>query len=284
MSKPASASMRQQWHAPQVVAQLHHEPISNGTPTRWMILTHGICGSGGNWRTVARKVVERRAEWGIHLVDLRQHGRSEPGEPPQTIAACAGDIRALVDELGGVAVLAGHSFGGKVMLATRALAPPGLLQTWTLDSCPGPRSADTTNDTVIQLLAIVDRGPRVWARREDFVAAIVADGHAPALAQWFAMNLVADNRGGFTCRLDTNAIRELLADYGRVDLWPTTLDPAGGEIELVVSSRSTTYEPSDRERLAQMPAHVHVLAVDAGHWLHIDNPRAVIELFCTRLP
>src|SRR5205085_6580304 len=63
-----------------------------------LLLTHGIYGAGSNWRSIARKLNERRPEWGVVLVDLRQHGRSEPGEPPHTIAACADDLRALRSE------------------------------------------------------------------------------------------------------------------------------------------------------------------------------------------
>jgi pimeloyl-ACP methyl ester carboxylesterase len=263
-----------------VVAHLHREPIAGATPVRWLVMTHGICGSGGNWRTIARKLVARRPEWGVHLVDLRQHGRSEPGEPPQTIAACAGDLVALMGELGNVAALSGHSFGGKVVLATRALAPHGLSQTWTLDAAAGPRTPATANETVQQLLALVDRSPRIWPRRDDFVAAIVADGHSQALAQWFAMNLVPVDRG-FAVRLDTAAIRELLADYGRVDLWPAVDDPAGGDVELVVASRSTTYTAADDAH--PLAPHVHRDVIDGGHWLHVDNPEAVIDLFCRRL-
>ena len=124
--------------------------------------------------------------------------------------------------------------------------------------------------------------PRIWARREDFIAAIVADGHPQPLAQWFAMNLVAEPAGvGYVVRLDTTAIRELLADYNRVDLWPAVDDPAGGSVELVVASRSTTYTAVDDARA--LAPHVHRHVIDGGHWLHVDNPDAVIELFCREL-
>jgi esterase len=260
-----------------VSARLHHEPIASGDPARWLVMTHGICGSGGNWRTIARKLVARRPEWGVQLVDLRQHGRSEPGEPPHTIAACADDMRALIAELGTpVAALAGHSFGGKVVIATRAIV--AVRQTWTFDADPGPRTAATTNDTVLRLLALVDRSPRTWARREDFVAAVVADGHPLPLAQWFAMNLFA-GRGRFTIRLDPDAIRALLADYGRVDQWPLVRDPSRGDVELVIASRSTTYT----EPPANLPPHVRATVIEGGHWLNVDNPDAIVELLASRL-
>src|SRR5258706_330563 len=117
-----------------VTARLHHERIARNGASRWLALTHGILGSGANWRGIARKLVQRRPEWGVVLVDLPQHGQSERGEPPHDLAACAADMRALLVELGDVIAIGGHSFGGKVMLATRGLAPPGLRQTWILDA------------------------------------------------------------------------------------------------------------------------------------------------------
>ena len=163
-------------------------------------LLHGILGSGGNWRGIARKLTERRPEWGVMLVDLRQHGRSEHGEPPNTIAACADDVHALVDELGSVTAIAGHSFGGKVALATRALraacARPGCST-----ASPGarPDRASDSSETVAQLIALMERLPRTWAKREDFVDAVVAAGHPKPLAQWLAMNVVAGDGPATRC-------------------------------------------------------------------------------------
>src|SRR5262249_44189189 len=200
------STTRWPWHNRAVPARLHHERIarSETTPSRWLALTHGIYGAGSNWRGIARKLNERRPEWGVVLVDLRQHGRSEPGAPPHTIAACADDLRALCGELGGVEAIAGHSFGGKVALATRPLVAPR--QTWVLDASPSARpgaAADTSiprgalppapsaepvgspppvsspssSNTVMQVLELMERAPRGWARREDFVASVVRAGH-----------------------------------------------------------------------------------------------------------
>jgi len=266
-----------------VTARLHHERIASPAATRLLLLTHGIYGAGANLRAVARRVVERRPEWGIVLVDLRGHGRSELGPPPYDLAACADDLRALADELGGVAALAGHSFGGKVVLVARERMRPR--QTWVLDSTPSARPgfSDEAN-TVVRVLELMERLPRTWGRRDDFVAAIVADGQPASLAQWLAMNLAPDASNGFTLRLDLAAIRALLADYYERDLWSSLEDPRFGEVEMVIAERSGTVSAADRERLAAAPPHVHVARVDAGHWLHVDAPAAVVELFATRLP
>jgi pimeloyl-ACP methyl ester carboxylesterase len=265
-----------------VPARLHHEQIvhTGRTPAHWLVITHGIFGAGSNWRGIARKVHERRPEWGIVLVDLRQHGRSEPGAPPHDLAAAAADLRALIDELAlPIDAIAGHSFGGKVVLATRALHP--IAQTWVLDASPSARPAAVRDpdNTVVRVLELMERLPRRWARRDDFVAAIVAEGQSLALAQWLAMNVVPDESGAHALRLDLGALRSLLADYYARDLWSSLLDPALGDVELVVATRSAAARDVERP----LPPHVHVHRIEAGHWLHIDAPAAVVELFAANL-
>ncbi len=264
-------------------ARLYHERIarSDAAPARWLALTHGIYGAGSNWRSVARKLTERRPEWGVVLVDLRQHGRSEPGAPPHTIAACAEDLRALFGELGGVDAVAGHSFGGKVALATRPLM--AARQTWVLDASPSPRPAAEPSNTVMQVLELMERAPRGWARREDFVASVVQAGHDEGLARWLAMSLAPEPGGTLALRFDFAALREMLASYYRTDLWDA-LEAPGGDVEVVVAERSSTVSAADRGRLAAAPPHVHVHPVAAGHWLHIEAPAAVVDLLASRLP
>ena len=263
------------------MATLYQERIARGEPQRWLLLTHGIYGAGSNWRGIARKLVERRAEWGVMLVDLRLHGRSEAGEPPHTVQACAEDLRALIT--GEVAAIAGHSFGGKVVLAARALAPATVLQTWMFDSSPSARAPE--DSSVMRVLELMERLPRTWQKRDDFVAAVVAEGHEVALAQWLAMNLVPDASGALVNRLDLPAMRSLLDSYYATDLWDVAFDSAlPGSLELVIADRSHTVSDADRARLATAPPHVHVHHIDAGHWLHIEAPASVVESLVQGLP
>lgn len=274
-------------HYPRVPARLHHERIhkSDTVPVRWMIMTHGIYGTGGNWRGIARKVNARRPEWGIALVDLRLHGRSEAGEPPHTVDACAEDLRALIGELGelDVRVVAGHSFGGKVTMAARAKV--ALDRIVVLDASPSARPDAMTDhrNTVVGVLELMRRLPKQWARREDFANAVVAEGHAPMLGNWLAMNLAPESDGSYVLRLDLDALHALLVDYYARDLWDELYQP-GSDVEIVIAEKSWTLDDADRTRLESAPSHVHAHRIAAGHWLHMEAPDAVVDLLASLLP
>ena len=107
-------------------------------------MLHGIYGSGRNWGSIARRLVDARPEWGVLLVDLRLHGASREGfQGPHTLAAAAADVDALVAELDfhAVAVL-GHSFGGKVALVYTRHHGKELKQSWVIDSTLRVRDPD----------------------------------------------------------------------------------------------------------------------------------------------
>lgn len=289
-------------------ASLHYElvapPGGPGTaPNAWALFAHGIFGSGANWRSIARKLVERRPGWGAVLVDLRGHGRSTAGEAPHTVMACAEDLRALDVALAAegrnVRAAIGHSFGGKVVLALRRLSghgmgttarPSDLLQTWVLDATPAarPEAFFDPDAGPPRILEHLEKMPSRYARREELIDTVVAAGYSTAIGQWLAMNLEPAD-GGFRMRLDLPVVRALLEDYYRTDLWDVVEDPRmPGELHVVCAGRSHSVPHDDRVRLAAHQAEtgltfVH-LVPEAGHWLHTDKPEAVVELLAGALP
>jgi esterase len=273
------------------MVRLHHEFIASDAPPprQWLVLTHGIFGAGSNWRSIARKLHRARPEFGCVLVDLRNHGRSEVGPSPNDLAACADDLGALIDELAAagssVTAVAGHSFGGKVVAMLRQRREEhshsgSIQQWWLLDSSPSPRPAAWTEpgNTVREVLEVLESLPETFATRDRFETAITAAGHARSLAQWLALNLEAGSDGALRLRLRLPEIREMLHHYYATDLWPALRDPTGGEVHVVVAQRSTAISQEDRAALEGAPAHIHQHLIDAGHWLHIDAPDAVVAL------
>src|SRR5262249_36576931 len=152
------------------------------------------------------------------------------------------DLSALVNDHSATAnaapvrAIAGHSFGGKVVLAARAAIAPR--QTWVLDSSPSPRpdaALDPTNP-VARVLSLMESFPAVWPKRDDFVSAVTGAGFDLGLARWLAMNLAPGADGALRNRLDLAAIRAMLDDYYATDLWAALEAPTPGEVHVVVAS------------------------------------------------
>ncbi len=255
-----------------------------GAHSRVALVLHGIFGSVRNWKGFLTQWMQAAPDWRAVAVDLRHHGESRGAPPPNTLEECANDLARLVQELGirPDAVMA-HSFGGKVALEWARLGTCPARSLWILDSPPGAGpGGNEPPDSVVGLVLSVMKRLRPVAKRSEAVQEFVTAGVPAAVATWMAssLRLGAD---GYRFDFDLDALSELLADYWRRDLYEVMEKrPAGMEVHAVVGERSLRFASVDRQRHEALAAdgriHLHVLPA-SGHWLHVDNPSGLIELF-----
>ncbi|WP_437997903.1 alpha/beta hydrolase [Sorangium sp. So ce185] len=288
----------------------HHALVSapSAAPARWMLVLHGIFGSGANWRTFVRRLAEAQATggapgapgpaarpWGFILVDLRAHGLSQSPPAPHTIAAAADDLLRLGDRLGlDIRGVMGHSFGGKVALAyldrRRAgpTEPTEIERGFILDVDPSARPAGESGSESPGVLELLRAIPQPIASREAFLEAVQAAGFSRGIGEWLAMNVRREG-DGFRIRLDLDVLNDLLTDYFARDLWHVLEEPpapAGAGVDarrlhVVLGGRSASVSPESRARFEALAARapwlsVHVLP-RAGHWLHVDDPDGLFD-------
>ena len=293
---------------------LSHDRITadGAEPRAWLYVLHGVYGAGRNWASVMRRLVRERPDWGVLLIDLRQHGESQGFSGPHTIQAAAADLERLAEHTGlrPHAVL-GHSFGGKVALVFAGAAATPPRQVWVIDSTPQSRVPDGSAWDMLELLESL---PRRFDSRNDLVEQLIERGQPKPLAQWLATNLVADDDGdskaaeapeaddaddadskaaaardgGYRWRLDFDSIRQLLISFFETDAWDVVETPPDGtEIHLVKAedSRVLTGEPLERaERAAATGGRTFVHRIAGGHWVNAENPAAVESLLVQMLP
>jgi esterase len=276
----------------------HHALVTaaGASPTRWMLVLHGILGSGGNLRSLARGIAERCPAWGFALVDLRMHGLSQGAPPPHTVAAAAEDLLRLEDRLAlPIAGVIGHSFGGKVGLAyleqrraarIAAGAPvTGLEQAWVLDASPsaGRERRSGRSESTAAVVRMLRDVPQPLPSRERFLEIVTEHGFSRAIAEWLSMNVQRADEG-FRLRLDLDAIAALFDDYFATDLWNVLEQPSFADaIHVVIGGRSDALDEADRARLAALPHVATHLLPQAGHWVHVDAPDALAGLICAAL-
>ena len=254
---------------------------AGSTPERWLLVLHGIYGSGRNWGSIARRLVDARPEWGVLLVDLRLHGASREGfEGPHTVASAAADVDRLVEELDfHAAAVLGHSFGGKVALVYTQHHGDDLRQTWVIDSSLRVREPEGSTWRVIQIVRSL---PPEFASRDEFTDALVEHGYAKPLGQWLAMNLERGEDGRFRWRLDWEGVEAMLRDYFDTDIWDVIESPPEGvEIHIVRATESTAIRADEVDRIqaaATATGRVSLHELRGGHWINTENPDAVLEL------
>ena len=266
---------------------LQHTRVTapGGEPERWLLMLHGIYGSGRNWGTIARRLVEARPEWGVLLVDLRNHGGSQGFPPPHTLQASAADVDRLVEALDfHAAAVLGHSFGGKVALVYASHHAGELRQVWVIDSTPAARPP---SGTAWRMIEVVRSLPQQFPSRAEAVAALQGAGYAEGVAQWMAINL-EPAEGGYRWRLDFAAMEEMLRDFFATELWEVVAQPPEGvELHFVKAEESSTLDDEARLRVeaaATASGRVHLHVLPGGHWLNTDNPQGVIDLLRENLP
>ncbi len=256
----------------------------DASPAKTAFVLHGILGSGRNWRAFATEWVRVKPDWRAVLVDLRNHGRSTGAPPPHDLAACAADVARLGVHLGGAPqIVIGHSFGGKVALVYARDHGGALEQLWSLDSPPGPSPGERVarESEAGRVLAALREIPVPVSHRTAVIDEFARRGIARGIARWLATNLQAVDGGGFAWSFDLDAIDAMLADYWRVDGLPFLQDPPPGlGIRIVRGERSdrwTEEEWTGIERLAEAGRLVAIVVPAAAHWLHVDNPRGLLD-------
>lgn len=262
---------------------LAHRTIAGAEARKVAFVLHGILGAGQNFTAFIQKLARRRPEYRYELVDLRNHGLSTGAPPPHDLAAAARDLAVLARSVGEPALVIGHSFGGKVALEYARQGASALEQVWALDSNPGVQRENLEVDSVIRAI----RGVTVpAAARADVVQALTGQGISRPTAEWIATSLKRTEQG-YVWLFDLEGIEALIADYYAQDLWGFLAEVrTRPEIQIVIAERSDRWSPETRERAFGLPVesnvHCHVLP-DSGHWVHVDNPAALLELMATRL-
>ena len=86
---------------------------------------------------------------------------------------------------------------------------------------------------------------------------------------------------GLRWRFDLDAITALITDYFGLDLWDVLETPTTDlEIHVVRALKSDRWTPDilDRFDALSLGSDVTLHSLDAGHWVHVDNPDGLLAM------
>ena len=248
---------------------LHTDVVGPGRP-RFAFL-HGLLGRGRNWTGIAQSLGE--AGHASVLFDLPNHGRSHWTE--------IFDYRAMAEEvtaeiglrLGSAAsmILVGHSMGGKVAMLA-ALGRPALAEALAvIDIAPGVSERVHSFDDLLDALRSVDLAS-VHSRTDAdrMLAERIPD---TSVRLFLLQNLRRRPHWHWQPNLDL-----LAASLPQIAGWP---DPGAvsypGPVRWITGERSPYVTPADEPVMSRLfPRTRRVVVPAAGHWVHSDDPDAVV--------
>lgn len=247
-----------------------------------MVLLHGLFGSISNLRTLARGLETR---YRITCFDLRNHG-SSGHSPSMHYEEMAADVLTHIRQqnVPEPIILIGHSMGGKVAMSCTLLQQSLPISALVvLDIAPVDYGRDLMN-LVRAMTALEGRLQEGRSRVDALLAEDISD---PLLRSFLMKNLVRDGQGGFRWRLNLRAIEQNIAmirgfpekTQGKLYGGPTLFLGGTHSDYLHDEHHTTLFQHFPNARIAFIS--------DAGHWLHAQQPVAVleqIEQFLNTLP
>jgi pimeloyl-ACP methyl ester carboxylesterase len=235
-----------------------------------LLILHGLFGSGGNWRSVAR---ELSATHRVLCVDLRNHGGS-PWADSMAYADMAGDVLRVIEREGLVqSAVMGHSMGGKTAMALALLHPQAVGRLILADIAPVVY-ADRLSPFAeamrgIDLLTAGSRG-----EIQQRLAGAVPDANVvPFLMQ----NLVSRD-AQFGWRINLAGIGAAIPTLSG---FPDELRGLQytGPVQVIAGGRSDYVEHHDGRDYRPMFPKTRIDVIDsAGHWVHADEPQRFLAL------
>ncbi|MEL7162770.1 MAG: alpha/beta fold hydrolase [Bacteroidota bacterium] len=245
---------------------LHHKTFGEGPA---LVILHGLFGMLDNWQTLARKWADRHR---VVLLDLRNHGRS-PHEPEMDYSLMARDVAETLEALEvDVCDLLGHSMGGKVAMQL-ALDYPELVRKLIVVDI-APRRYAPGHTTIFAALEALD--PATVTDRKEAAAQMTDYVSDPGIQLFLLKNLTRRLEGGFRWRMNLPVIAahydKLIGPVGNLgDSFPgPTLFIRGGNSGYVKD------EDLDFIR-ALFPAADLITVVGAGHWVHAERPKQLMD-------
>ena len=241
------------------------ETVGSGPP---LVVLHGLFGSSGNWRGMARQLAQSHS---VISVDLRNHGAS-PWADSMDYLEMADDVRQLIERLGlDRPSVMGHSMGGKTAMALALRYPAQVGRLIVVDIAP-LSYADTLTPfaEAMRSADVLAAASRTEVQRR-LQQAVPDRSAVPFLMQ----NLVTRN-DHFDWRLNLLGIS---AAMPQLCAFPSALLGARftGPVTVIAGKDSDYVTQHDGASFRPMFTDVGVEVIEgAGHWVHADQPAAFL--------
>lgn len=250
--------------------KLHYKSFGTGRP---IIILHGLFGMLDNWRTIAKKLEEN---YQCIIVDLRNHGKS-PHDAAMNYKVMSEDILELMDDLKiNVASVLGHSMGGKVAMQFALTHQERIDKLIVVDISPAPYPPH--HHAVIEAIRTLETST---LKERSEAESHFRDhlGEDEATIQFLLKSLSRRPDHGFEWKSNMPVI---IVHYNDLMEGVTGSNPYEKPALFIRGALSNSVKEENWPQIQQLFPHTVLVTIEkAGHWVHADQPGALIEAINT---
>ncbi len=244
--------------------KLNFRKVGTGKP---LVILHGLFGSADNWFGIARELDK---EYTMYLVDQRNHGES-PHDDEWNYDVMVEDLKELLDDEGiDKANLMGHSLGGKTVMNFALKYPERLKKLIVADIAP--RYYPVHHESILEGLNSLDL-KTINSRKEadDALAKYISE---PGIRQFLLKSLGRDAEG-FAWKINLPVLTKNIEYVG--EALPEGRIFEGPTLFLAGANSNYIQQKDLSDILEFFPNYELEFIQNAGHWLHAEQPHAVVE-------
>lgn len=248
--------------------QLAFEALGSGPP---IVILHGLFGAGRNWTQIAQSLA---AGYRVYLPDARNHGAS-PWAETMSYTDMALDVLALIEaEQLERPFVVGHSMGGKTAMTLALEHPQAISGVAVVDIAP-ERYSDQFSPYMMAMRGF-DAAAATGRNEARQALAQSREGDTPVLD--FLMQNLRRHDERFDWRLNLLAVAMCMQDLCG---FPQRFRHRHyeGPALFLAGTDSSYVQAESHAGIARLFPRAHLEHIDdAGHWVHADQPGALLRV------
>lgn len=241
-----------------------------GEKGRVIVILHGLFGMLDNWNTMAKRLSEN---FQVYILDQRNHGKSFHSDE-LSYDLMTEDLMTFVDMHGLNQInLVGHSMGGKVAMNFALKYPKYVERLIVVDIAPITYAP--AHQLIFAALESVDLSQNL--SRSD-ISKIMSEKIAqPAIIQFLMKNLGRNKDKNLEWKMNWRVIQR---NYDAMNHWVLQEEKSfEGEALFIKGARSNYIQEEDQIAILKYFPNAKIIAIQqAGHWVHAEQPDALLDV------
>lgn len=248
---------------------LHSRIYGEDKPGTPLLVIHGLFGMSDNWGTFGREFGNKKP---VHLIDLRNHGRSFHSDD-MSLPTMVGDLERYIEHYGFDQIdIVGHSLGGKVAMQYAMSKSTTINKLMIVDIAP--KAYPPHHKKILQALVAVKINE--MGNRKEVEEQLHQYLDEVGVIQFLLKNVYVKEDRRLDWRFNLKTLTERYADFITVGVEPGMYQ---GETLFIAGEQSNYILPADYPMIKEMFPQAEIKTVPkAGHWVQAENPKAFNEI------